>query len=453
MTMNESRLPIERMLAALFVFVLLNSANTLSQTTPAPVDQQEQALVVDSIATILNNNYVYPETAAQMGKLIRQNLKESRYESLTDPNEFADKLTEDLQSVSHDRHLWVRYGPRMIAMMKNAKESPNDNELQKLELQENREANYGFKELKLLEGNMVYLKLDNFMSTTTYPEAGQAAIAAMQFAANARVLIIDLRDNGGGSPDMIQLLSSYFFKGDIQHLNTFYWRPKDETVQFWTLPHVPGQKIEKTDIYVLTSSNTFSAAEEFTYNLKNMKRAVIVGETTGGGAHPTDARIINDHFGMSVPMGKAINPITKTNWEGTGIKPHYEVPRDKALDKAIIVALDSLLKKETDEERIKKYTWIKERKNTLLEPFALDEKILKKYVGKFGPRMIIFENAALYYQREGRPKMKMIPMNADTFIFEEIPYFKLRVVEDHGKVVSVMGIYDDGHTDENKKEG
>jgi len=453
MTLKETGLRHVRLLAALVVVVLLNNAGALSQTAPAPVDKQEQAVVVDSIATILDKNYVYPETAAQMGKLIRQNLKEGRYESLTDPIEFANRLTEDLQSVSHDRHLWVRYGPRMIAMMKSARENPNDNELQKLELQEKREANYGFKELKLLEGNMVYLKLDNFISTTAYPEAGQVAIAAMQFASNARVLIIDLRDNGGGSPDMIQLLSSYFFKGDIQHLNSFYWRPQDETVQFWTLPHVPGQRMDKTDIYLLTSNNTFSAAEEFTYNLKNMKRAVIVGETTGGGAHPTDAMIINDHFGMSVPMGKAINPISKTNWEGTGIRPHYEVPRDKALDKALVIAIDSLLKKETDEAVVKKYTWIKERKNALLQPYALDEKSMKRLSGKFGPRIITFDNAALYYQREGKARMKMIPMNADTFVFEEIPYFKLRVVEDHGKVVSVMGIYDDGHTDENKKEG
>ena len=160
------------------------------------------------------------------------------------------------------------------------------------------------------------------------------AVGAMAFLANCDALIIDLRDNGGGNPEMIQLLSSYFFSGEPRHLNSFYYRLDEKTEQYWTLPYVPGSKLADTDLYVLTSSYTFSGAEEFTYNLKNMKRATIVGETTGGGAHPVRMEILNDHFAIGVPYARAVNPISKTNWEGTGIEPDVKVPAAQALDKA-----------------------------------------------------------------------------------------------------------------------
>ena len=156
----------------------------------------------------------------------------------------------------------------------------------------------------------------------------------MAFLANCDALIVDLRENGGGSPEMIQLLSSYFFSGEPRHLNSFYYRLDEKTEQYWTLPYVPGANLAETDLYVLTSSCTFSGAEEFTYNLKNMKRATIIGEATGGGAHPVRLEILNDHFVMRVPYARAVNPISKTNWEGTGIEPDVQVPAGRALDQA-----------------------------------------------------------------------------------------------------------------------
>ena len=133
------------------------------------------------------------------------------------------------------------------------------------------------------------------------------------------------------------------------HLNDFYWRESDEMRQFWTSPHVQGRRYGKDKpVYVLTSHDTFSAAEEFTYNLKNLKRATIVGETTGGGAHPGGPRRINRHFAVWVPAGRAINPITKTNWEGTGIEPDVKVEGRLALKTAHLDALRTLQKGATD---------------------------------------------------------------------------------------------------------
>ena len=140
---------------------------------------------------------------------------------------------------------------------------------------------------------------------------------------------------------MIQLLSSYFFE-EITHLNSFELRGQELIKQFWTLPHVPGKKVIDTPLYILTSGRTFSAAEEFTYNMKNLGRATIVGETTGGGAHPGGTHEIGGLLSVFIADGRAINPITGTNCEGTGIPPHVEVPQGDALKRAQELIRDSI---------------------------------------------------------------------------------------------------------------
>jgi len=161
-------------------------------------------------------------------------------------------------------------------------------------------------------------------------------------------VIVDLRQNGGGDPAMVQLIASYFFGTEPVHLNDLYFRPSDSTTQWWTLAYVPGRRMPTTDVYVLTSHRTFSAAEEFTYDLQNLKRATIVGEVTGGGAHPGDPERLSEHFMMFVPSGRAVNPVTKTDWEGTGVKPDVEVPAEKALKMANLMALKRAVQKTTD---------------------------------------------------------------------------------------------------------
>jgi C-terminal processing protease CtpA/Prc len=173
----------------------------------------------------------------------------------------------------------------------------------------------------------------------------------MGFVANSDAIIFDLRRNGGGDPAMVALISSYLFGDKPVHLNDLYWRKGDRTDEFWTDPKAAAFKLENKPIYVLTSSRTFSGAEEFSYNLKNLKRAVIVGETTGGGAHPGSGQRLSEHFQVFVPSGRAISPITKTNWEGTGVEPDVKVPKEQALITAQIMILKDLESKSKDNDR------------------------------------------------------------------------------------------------------
>jgi C-terminal processing protease CtpA/Prc len=190
--------------------------------------------------------------------------------------------------------------------------------------------NCGFVKVEELAGNVGYVKFNMFADAET---CGATATAAMNFVANSDALIVDLRDNGGGDPKMVAYIFSYLFSKRT-HLNDLWTRKTNATDEFWT-SDVPGKHLaDDRPVYVLTSKRTFSGAEEFTYNLKNLKRATIVGETTGGGAHPVNGQRIDEHFVIGVPFARAINPISKTNWEGTGVEPDVKVPAADALSTA-----------------------------------------------------------------------------------------------------------------------
>ena len=297
--------------------------------------------VIDGVLEELDRAYVFPEKAAEMAVAMRARAKRGEYDAVTSAQAFADSLTRHLQAVSHDRHLRVRYiDPSAPA---RGPGGPPD-------LARARAENFGIGTPERLAGNVAYLELRSFGFP---PDVVEDAVAnALGVVADADALIIDVRRNGGGSPGMVALVSSYLFGADSVHLNSLYFRPADRTDHFWTRPSVRGAKFGATKpIYVLTSDRTFSAAEEFTYNLQSLKRATIVGDTTGGGAHPGGMRRLNDHFAVFVPSGRAINPITKTNWEGSGVRPEIVVPAERARAAAHVAALRTLVSRTTDPAR------------------------------------------------------------------------------------------------------
>jgi C-terminal processing protease CtpA/Prc len=314
------------------------------QMPDGTVDAATRMAVIDGLIKDLNESYVFPEIAKNMQADLEKRKSASEYDAITSSRAFADKLTQDLQAISKDKHLRVRFSAEPIPVRAERRE-PTEAEI-KQRNQSMKRGNFGFDRAERLDGNIGYIELRGF----TDHEAGAATVAAaMSFLANTDALIFDLRQNGGGSPFMVALVSSYLFGDKPVHLNDLYWRKGDKTDSFWTKPERAAVKFPDKDVYILTSNRTFSAAEEFTYNLKNLKRATIIGETTGGGAHPGGMVRLSDHFGVFIPTGRAINPITKTNWEGTGVEPDVKVPKEQALKTAYLMAAKKCHSNQTNE--------------------------------------------------------------------------------------------------------
>ena len=354
-----------------FAFVLSAAATCFAQQPnqmpDAPVDSATRAQTIDSLLKDLNESYVFPETAKKMEADIRQRAKNGEYDNFTTARAFAQKLTDDLRAVSRDKHLGVRFSERSIPVRKAGEElSAEEREEYKQMMKMN---NYGFVKVENLRGNIGYVDFRGF----TDPELGAETVAAtMNFLAHTDAIIFDLRYNGGGDPAMVSLISSYLFGDKPVHLNSLYWRKTGKTEEFWTKPNLAAKKFGDRDVYVLTSNRTFSGAEEFSYNLKNLKRATIIGETTGGGAHPGEMFRLGDHFSAFIPTGRAISPITKSNWEGAGVEPDVKVAQELALKTAYLLALNKSAEKAKNEAM----------KNTLKNIIAQTQKELDEMKNK-----------------------------------------------------------------------
>jgi hypothetical protein len=304
------------------------------------LDEATRQKTIDAISKQLAEYYVYPDVAARMIQAMRDHEKHGDYNSIVDGNEFADALSRDLKAVSHDRHLFVGYDPFILPDQSGSssgphKPSPADEARFRTMLEHD---NCTFSKLEILDHNIGYVKFGAFPDPDI---CGPTVVAAMNFLAHTDALIFDLRENHGGDPSMVDFMVSYLFREPTQ-INDLTNRHDNETHQYWTLPWVPGPRFVDQPVYVLTSRETFSGGEEFTFDLKTQKRATLVGETTGGGAHPVRGLPAGDHFTIGVPFGRPINPVTKGDWEGKGVEPDVKVSAADALTTAEKLAADKL---------------------------------------------------------------------------------------------------------------
>lgn len=323
------------------------------QTSLTPTDRQQ---TISATFALLDKQYVFPEQVPRMRQYV--NGQKRIYDTITTGDKLAWQLTRDLQAISHDKHLNVSYWPNGVAVTQLWNKAPTPEQqaaqqafLRKMLVREN----FGIQQLSVLKGNLGYI---SFKVLAPPEVAGPSYVAAMNYLAQTDALIIDLREcNGAISEHAIPFLCSYFFAKPT-HLNDLYWREGNRTLQSWTYAQVQGQHYGNKPIYILTGAATFSGAEELAYDLKSLKRATIVGDTTGGGANPGSTLQINEHFAAFVPNGRAINPITNSNWERIGVTPDTLVRASLALYVAQRMALQTQLKQAdlpADEQGYVKY--------------------------------------------------------------------------------------------------
>ena len=415
------------------------------------IDAAARSAIVDSVTAAIDSIYVLEEPAKRIVAVLRKNLADGDYDELTDPIKFVRRLYDDAQAINHDGHFDISASPPLNPAVAEQQQTEDPAEVARRH-RYYRAMNYGFNKVEIFPGGIGYVRFDQFAHGD---DAYDAAAAAMNFVANSNAVIIDLRQNGGGSAAMIRFVCGYLFE-EKEHLINWDIRAEGKTVQSYSADYVPGKRITEQPVYVLTSGRTFSAAEEFTFDVKNLERAIVVGDTTGGGGHTVAGYMFDFdslRVSMRIPYGRAYNPENNEGWEGKGVIPDIAVPAEQALITARSEALKKLIENEEDERFVANYQWGLDDLESQLNPMELAKKQMKQYIGSYGPRRIFIEDGVLYYQREDRPRLELKLMGEDLFRVGDLDYFRLSFERDEkGKVVGLIGLYSTGRRDGNKRD-
>jgi retinol-binding protein 3 len=299
--------------------------------------------VIDAVLKRIGTGYIYSEKLPEIARSIQGREAHDDYSNLNDAA-FAEALTRDLQSAAGDLHFQIEYSPSTIPIESGEAPAPSRDE----RFNAGRENNFGFDKAEVLQGNIGYINVRTFHRAEAI---GDVLAAAMDFVSNTDALIVDVRGHDGGRADAVALMVSYFVEGNPKQLTGIYWKQLGTTVESFTSPSVKGKKYLDRPVYILTSRDTASAGEGFCDDMKTLKLATLVGERTMGAANPGSTVRLTDHFSMFLPTGKAVNPITGGNWEGTGVLPEVVVPAAEALQRAQLLALKRLIEQSKAEKR------------------------------------------------------------------------------------------------------
>jgi hypothetical protein len=298
------------------------------------IDGPMRLRVIDAAVAALHESYVHPPVAKAMETDLRARLARGEFEKISDGSDFATALTDAMRAISKDKHLGVNFLPARLPPPVPPPATPPAPAAPP----EPWTARCGFQPATLLPNRIGLIKFNGFSPVAVCRDAASTMLNSL---GDVDAIIFDLRDNGGGQPAMVAYIASYLF-ADRTHFTDIWTRKTDVTQEFWTDGQVPGNRYAKQPVFVLTSTRTFSGAEDFSYSLQQLKRAVIVGEVTGGGAHPVSGQNLGDGFTMGVPFAKTVNPVTKSNWEGVGVEPNVKVAAPQALETAQKLAMEAL---------------------------------------------------------------------------------------------------------------
>ncbi|WP_343660826.1 S41 family peptidase [Chryseobacterium sp.] len=347
------------------------------------IDSLEKTEVLKSICNSLSNYYVFPDKAKVMFDFLKQQNEGNIFSSITNPNQFANEIQKILRSVSKDNHLRIEYNPRLEKdILKFLADKKSSAEILAYDIKKDEKKNFYFKKVEILPSNIGYIEFTNFAIPN--PAARKTVHSAMQFISNTDGLIIDLRNNFGGNGKMLEEILSYFFPA-----KTYTGRTYNRITNIWSDSYIENKK-EITNglklgmpLYILISNRTFSAAESFAYTLQSMKKAVIIGNTSRGGAHETRSFSIGNGFVAFIPYSRGENANTKTDWEGVGVIPDIQAEDRNAILTAQNHFLNQKLLNEKDENEKRKISWQINFNKSKFSNLIINPTELTKFIGGF----------------------------------------------------------------------
>ena len=310
----------------MFYFCIYSYAQNGIDRVP---NKEEIAKIVDSIAKLIEANYISQDVGINTSNYINQKQQKGAYDDLS-YKKLGVRLTKDLQKISKDWH--------MSAFYNELKETPKENILSTKLNEYGESSNFGFVETKIYKNNTGYLKIGHFTSPQFFQEAKDAANRSMSILKNTNALIIDVRNNPGGFEEIVAYFMSYFFDEEPIYLQEYYARYLDRKRSISTTNEISGKKLSEIPIYILVNKRTASAGESLAYLMKNLKRATIIGETTSGAGNGSTYFRVSNEFQVQIATWETINSVTKTSWEKVGVVPNIKVKSDKALKTALDLA-------------------------------------------------------------------------------------------------------------------
>jgi hypothetical protein len=407
--------------------------SSAQQIKPATTELKRPIIkqVIDSMGTALVNYYVYPKQAINARQQLVSNFKTGLYSKITTPAELSSRLVSDIYKLIPDRHISIRYmpvSPHQAETVTTETERRADSLTQ---IQTERERNFKFTEVKILPGNIGYLKFDAFSNNV---EAAKPTIAAaLIFLSNTSALIIDLRHNGGGNVDMVSQLESYFFKQKT-HMNDVVDRTSTDTIRFYADPVKADGLNLSMPIYILNSKRTFSGAEDFSYSMQGSKRAIIIGDTTGGGAHLTRPFSVGNGFTVNIPFARSLSPYTQTDWEGTGVYPDVPTPAANALEKALQVAYKKQMSNTAGTRQYGAIKWQLDKLYTRYHSMPVDSKLLAQYAGNYsaGSIQLFTKEGKLFcrWKTRNNYESELIPITNSVFTWWDDTDFEIEFIKD-----------------------
>ena len=350
---------------------------------PPKIDSLVKTEVVNSICNLLTSNYVFPDKAKIMSDFLKQQNQRNTFSPITNPNQFANEIQKKLRSVNEDNHLRIEYNPQLEKdILKFLATKKGTTAILTDDIKKDERKNFYFKKVEILPLNIGYIEFTNF--AVPNPSARKTINSAMQFISHTNGLIIDLRNNFGGNGEMLGEILSYFFA-----IKTYTGKTYNRIENKWTASYVEnkkeitnGLKLEMP-LYILTSNRTFSAAESFAYTLQSMKKAVIIGNTSRGGAHATRSLSIGNGFVAFIPYLRGENVTTKTDWEGVGVVPDIKTEDNNCILTAQNYFLNKKLLIEKDEKEKRKINWQINFNKSKSSTVILNSTDTTKFIGRF----------------------------------------------------------------------
>lgn len=370
----------------------------------------QRRVAIDEIIATIRTRYLLPERVPVIEKRLRESLAAGRYD-VDSPGVFAERVTEDLRASSEDRHMYLNVDPAQYALARDAKGDAEDDPAVAAYWRRLAErSNHGLPEMRILPGNVRYLKVSGFQWVDDV--SGPAYDAAARFLRDGDAIVIDLRGNGGGSHGAVNYLISHFLAPGTLELTLL--ESGKPPFQSRALGYLPAGRLTGRPLYVLIDGRTGSAAEAFAYDVQQFKLGTLIGAKTAGAANNNGFSPIAPGFMLSVSLGRPLHPVSQSNWEAAGIAPDVAVAPGQALERAQSLALAALLARTgTDPANRADWEWARTGIEARLKPVTLPASQLQPFAGRYGRNRIVLREDALWLERADRPAERLVPMTRD----------------------------------------